>query len=119
VNQGARDENENIWRRRVTSALEGIQRALATGTFTPAPPSEIAADAEGALVVVERIMTQHWDLSACRCWVCTEARAAGCRPRDCYSTRFPDEKRPSVHVDEPGSVRWFPTFESTPVSVAK
>lgn len=31
--------------------------------------------------IVERIMTQHWDLAACPCWVCQSGREAGCRPR--------------------------------------
>lgn len=27
--------------------------------------------------IVEQIMAQHWDLAACRCWVCVEGRKAG------------------------------------------
>ncbi len=34
--------------------------------------------------IVERIMTQHWDMAACQCWVCRDGREAGCRPRDAY-----------------------------------
>ena len=30
--------------------------------------------------ILERIMTQHWDMKACECWVCEEARVVGCRP---------------------------------------
>ena len=36
--------------------------------------------------IVEIIMTQHWDMAACQCWVCEEGRKVGCRPRDCYPT---------------------------------
>lgn len=32
--------------------------------------------------IVERIMTMHWDIFACHCWVCEAGRKAGCRPRD-------------------------------------
>ena len=43
--------------------------------------------------IVERIMTQHWDIAACRCWICREGRKAGCKPKDEYlphksSTQF-------------------------------
>ncbi len=34
--------------------------------------------------IVERIMTQHWDMAACDCWICKEGRKAGCAPRDEY-----------------------------------
>lgn len=34
--------------------------------------------------IIERIMTAHWDLPSCRCWVCTAGREAGCRPREEY-----------------------------------
>lgn len=37
-----------------------------------------------AQIIVEQIMTQHWDLKACECWVCKAGRDAGCRPRDQY-----------------------------------
>lgn len=30
--------------------------------------------------IVERIMTAHWDMSACRCWVCSHGRDLGLRP---------------------------------------
>lgn len=39
---------------------------------------------EAIVDLVERIMTQHWDLSACDCWVCALAREAGCRPRQTF-----------------------------------
>jgi hypothetical protein len=34
--------------------------------------------------ITERIMTAHWDMAACRCWVCTAGRESGCAPRDKY-----------------------------------
>lgn len=49
--------------------------------------------------IVERIMTQHWDLKACDCWVCDEGREAGCRPRDRY-LRHKGDPRPSVKVED-------------------
>jgi len=50
--------------------------------------------------IIERIMTQHWDMAACLCWVCQEGREAGCRPRDCFAGwKHPVEDRPQVRVD--------------------
>ncbi len=37
---------------------------------------------EKLAVIIERIITQHWDLKACNCWVCEAGREAGCRPRE-------------------------------------
>jgi uncharacterized protein (DUF779 family) len=34
--------------------------------------------------IIERIMTQHWDLIACSCWVCDGGRRLGYHPRDGY-----------------------------------
>ena len=34
--------------------------------------------------IVERIMTQHWDIAACKCWKCVEGRTNGCGARDEY-----------------------------------
>ena len=39
------------------------------------------ADCERAVGIVEEIMTQHWARPACRCWVCTDGRQAGCKAR--------------------------------------
>jgi hypothetical protein len=44
------------------------------------PETELAALRE----IVERVMTQHWDMQACGCWLCEAGRASGCRPRDVY-----------------------------------
>lgn len=37
--------------------------------------------------IVERIMTMHWDMAACQCWVCQEGRKAGCRARVEYGSQ--------------------------------
>ena len=34
--------------------------------------------------VVERIMTAHWDMTACRCWICEAGRCLGFQCRDDY-----------------------------------
>lgn len=34
--------------------------------------------------VIERTMTEHWDMAACRCDLCEAGRDAGCAPRECY-----------------------------------
>ena len=36
--------------------------------------------------LIERIMTEHWDMDACWCRLCREARALGLRPRETYPT---------------------------------
>ena len=36
--------------------------------------------------LIERVMTEHWDMAACPCTFCVEARKLGLRPRDCYPT---------------------------------
>ena len=44
--------------------------------------------------IVEIIMTQHWDMAACQCWVCTKGREAGCSPMEKY---LPMRKKGSGH----------------------
>ena len=34
--------------------------------------------------IIERIMSHHWDILACRCWICVNGRELGFRPRDEY-----------------------------------
>lgn len=34
--------------------------------------------------IIERIMSAHWDMSACPCWVCVAGRDAGHAARDEY-----------------------------------
>jgi len=36
--------------------------------------------------IIERIMTTHWDMFACPCWICEEGRKLGFRPREGYPT---------------------------------
>jgi hypothetical protein len=49
----------------------------------------------GVVDIVERIMTQHWDLAACQCWVCQSGREFGCRPRDAFLRN----NYPRVHIE--------------------
>jgi hypothetical protein len=32
--------------------------------------------------IVLQIMSQHWDLKACECWVCVQGYRLGCRTMD-------------------------------------
>lgn len=32
--------------------------------------------------IVEIVMTQHWDMIACPCWICRLGREADCHPRE-------------------------------------
>jgi len=34
--------------------------------------------------IVERLMTAHWDLAACRCWLCQAGDELGFHARDAY-----------------------------------
>jgi len=36
--------------------------------------------------ILERIMTAHWDMKRCDCWICSNARKAGLRPIVEYSS---------------------------------
>ena len=47
-----------------------------------------------AVDIVEQIMTQHWDLKSCECWVCHAGRKAGLRPKDIHLKN----KHPDVEV---------------------
>lgn len=42
--------------------------------------------------LVERVMTEHWDIAACRCAFCKAARDLGFRPREGY----PTDPRPKI-----------------------
>ena len=46
--------------------------------------------------ILERILTQHWDMATCACWVCTAAGALGYRPREKYLRR----DRPLVKIGD-------------------
>ena len=34
--------------------------------------------------IIERIMTQHWDIAACHCWICEAGRILGCGAKKEY-----------------------------------
>lgn len=36
--------------------------------------------------IVSRIMTQHWDMVACNCWICEKGRGAGLAAQSIYPT---------------------------------
>ena len=40
-----------------------------------------AAELKTASDIVERIMSAHWDMAACPCWVCVRGRELGLHPR--------------------------------------
>lgn len=62
--------------------------------------NEMLDQHEAMAAIIETIMTQHWDLAACSCWVCTQGRAAGLHPREEYlAHRHPETRRPVVMVD--------------------
>lgn len=44
--------------------------------------SRRGAEIEQLTTIVEIIMTQHWDMAACKCWICCMGREAGCHPRE-------------------------------------
>jgi hypothetical protein len=66
----------------------GYQYRITESGRAALPPQQ-TADAMRA--VIERLMTQHWDMATCGCWFCIAGRAAGCRPRSEYlHDRHPD-----------------------------
>lgn len=48
------------------------------------------AEVERLRELIERVMTQHWDMAACMCWFCVKGRWAGCHPRSTFATHDPD-----------------------------
>ena len=58
--------------------------------------------------IIEIIMSQHWDMAACPCWICKEGHKLGCRPRGQHLRHNAGDKaKDSVHVDGP-SLKWYP-----------
>ncbi len=51
--------------------------------------------------IVERVMTLHWDMSACRCWLCVAGRGAGHRPRDRYLGGVDEIRAWDLNTGEP------------------
>lgn len=49
--------------------------------------------------IVERIMTQHWDLKACECWICEAGRLLSYAARVKYLQRNSKVKVGSVIVE--------------------
>lgn len=56
--------------------------------------------------LIERVMTEHWDIASCSCLFCCEARKLGFRPRDGYPTTPP--KGQSILDDRPRSIAFPP-----------
>lgn len=57
--------------------------------------------------IIERIMSAHWDMAACPCWVCRQGRVIGMGPRECWlnnhhdnRTRFPVPDESKFGVQE-------------------
>lgn len=49
------------------------------------PPKPLNKEAKmTAQEVIERIMTQHWDMAMCFCWICEAGRKLGYGPQDRY-----------------------------------
>lgn len=44
----------------------------------------IALENEKMKEMIETIMTMHWDMFACLCWICEEGRKLDCHPREKY-----------------------------------
>ena len=40
---------------------------------------------EQEIAIIEQIMTDHWDMVVCPCWICQAGYANGCRPREIYA----------------------------------
>jgi hypothetical protein len=40
-------------------------------------PNSVTVTVMNGQEIIERIMSQHWDMTACRCWVCDAGRALG------------------------------------------
>lgn len=56
--------------------------------------------------IIERIMSQHWDMVACRCWICDAGRALGFGAREEYLLHRSEVKVGRVTVEgEPNPFR--------------
>jgi hypothetical protein len=65
-----------------SARCSALLRRSTTTAYDPRP-SPARAELE-AVRIVERYMTQHWDLAACPCWICKAGRTAGLAPREEY-----------------------------------
>ncbi len=61
----------------------------------------LTQEREKAAAIISQIMTMHWDMAACRCWVCEAGRQIGCGASDQY-LRWRD-KMEYVSVAEPSA----------------
>lgn len=65
--------------------------------------------------IVERIMSAHWDLAACPCWVCQAGDKLGFSARDGYLPHRDDNRKaypvPSGYPNEPW---WKPPVKAIP-----
>ena len=78
------EENEGVY----TGSEENVEKYLRDNSF----------DIEKMETIIERIMMQHWDMAACRCWVCQAGREAGCRPREEYLLCEHESEKKYGHV---------------------
>lgn len=92
-----KDLHERRWRKRRLPSTSGIALAARIDTLDQVIKHGTLAPAN-AVEILETILTQHWDLGSCPCWVCVEARAIGCRPREDYLPGHGRE-RPTVRVE--------------------
>ena len=45
---------------------------------------ETGVEVKGLRELIERKMSLHWDMDACRCWFCEAGTRLGCAPRGKY-----------------------------------
>ncbi len=55
--------------------MYGLGRSRYTGNWQMSPQE-----------LIERVMTEHWDMAACRCAFCDEGRKMGFHPQGRYPT---------------------------------
>lgn len=90
-------------------ALESLPADAAVTTTATAIDPRAAARS-----IIERIMTQHWDMAACPCWICVEGRELGLGPREQYfAHKHPEQRRGGVHVDT-AHITWTPNVATPP-----
>ena len=74
------DQVRGMTHREFIEALREDRRKKALRKAGQAKGKAMSASDE----VVERIMSWHWDMQACDCWVCHLGRRIGLRPREEY-----------------------------------
>lgn len=50
--------------------------------------------------IIERIMTQHWDMVACHCWICDAGRELGYETKEEYLPHKSEIKLDRVQVSK-------------------